>query len=78
MRRMWIVRSSVGAATKRPSATNAAGAQASVIAATSGASSSRGSRVRIQPPEPGTKSVSPFDPRKLGSPGDVTSAQRRS
>ena len=47
-RRTWIVRSSVGAETKRPRATNAAGAQASVIAATSGASSRRGS-TRAQP-----------------------------
>ena len=41
-RRKWIVRSSVGAKAKRPSAANAAGTQASVIAATSGASSARG------------------------------------
>ena len=66
---MWIVRSSVGAATKRPSATNAAGAQASVIAATSGASSSRGSVVRIQPPVSGTAPAAP---------GCVPSAQRMS
>ncbi len=49
-RRMWIVRSSVGAATIRPRAANAAGAHASASAATSGASSVRGTVVRSQPP----------------------------
>ena len=54
-RRMWIVRSSVGATTKRPIAANAAGAQASVIAATSGASSVRGAAR----PEPAARAGAP-------------------
>ena len=66
---MWIVRSSVGAATKRPSATKAVGAHASVIAASSGASSARGSVVRIQAPVSGTS---------LWTPGAAPSAQRMS
>ena len=52
-RRRWMVRSSVGAATKRPVAAKAAGAHASVMAATSGASSGRGAAVRSQPPVAG-------------------------